>query len=105
MLTRALVQSLLVLAGCLAGGSLECSSRTPRTPLAARGEEIYARMCAVCHGSFGEGYKADHAPALAHPDFLASVTDEFLKAAIANGRSGTTMSAWASEHAGPLSRP
>ena len=26
------------------------------------GGELYARMCAVCHGPKGEGYKADQAP-------------------------------------------
>jgi cytochrome c oxidase cbb3-type subunit 3/ubiquinol-cytochrome c reductase cytochrome c subunit len=59
-------------------------------------------MCAVCHGVRGEGYKADQAPMLAHPDFLASVSDEFLRVAIAHGRPGTTMSAWGTELGGPL---
>ncbi len=61
-------------------------------------------MCAVCHGRAGEGYKADQAPALAHPDFLASVTDDYLRTAIVGGRSGTTMSAWGIERGGPLSK-
>jgi cytochrome c oxidase cbb3-type subunit 3 len=59
-------------------------------------------MCAVCHGANGEGYKADQAPALAQQDYLASVTDEFLAVAIADGRTGTQMSAFAVEHGGPL---
>jgi cytochrome c oxidase cbb3-type subunit 3/ubiquinol-cytochrome c reductase cytochrome c subunit len=59
-------------------------------------------MCAVCHGENGEGYKADQAPRLAHPNFLASVSDAFLRDAIANGRRGTTMSAWGKERGGPL---
>jgi cytochrome c oxidase cbb3-type subunit 3 len=60
-------------------------------------------MCAVCHGAHGEGYKADQAPALAHPDFLATVSDDFLRFAITFGRQGTTMSAWSSTAGGPLS--
>jgi cytochrome c oxidase cbb3-type subunit 3/ubiquinol-cytochrome c reductase cytochrome c subunit len=60
-------------------------------------------MCAVCHGAEGQGYVADQAPALAHPDFLGTVSDEFLSFAIAVGRRGTTMSAWQSDHGGPLS--
>jgi cytochrome c oxidase cbb3-type subunit 3 len=68
------------------------------------GAELYARMCVVCHGQNGEGYKADEAPAVAHPEFLASVSDDFLRRAIAEGRSGSTMSAWAKERGGPLSR-
>lgn len=59
-------------------------------------------MCAVCHGPNGEGYKADQAPALAHPQFLATVNNEFLRIAIANGRPGTTMSAWGQQVGGPL---
>lgn len=69
----------------------------------ARGAELYAQMCKVCHGENGEGYKADHAPALANQNFLSAVTDASLRASIAYGRPGTTMSAWASERGGPLS--
>jgi len=71
-------------------------------PLEAHGAELYARMCAVCHGATGEGYKADQATALSQQDFLASVSDEFLGTAIAEGRPGTPMSAWYSERGGPL---
>jgi cytochrome c oxidase cbb3-type subunit III len=67
-----------------------------------RGAELYANMCAVCHGANGEGYKADQATALAHQDFLASVTDPYLQSAIAHGRPGTTMSAWYTGRGGPL---
>jgi cytochrome c oxidase cbb3-type subunit 3/ubiquinol-cytochrome c reductase cytochrome c subunit len=59
-------------------------------------------MCAVCHGASGEGYRADAAPRLRGTHFLASVEDAFLKRAIAVGRHGTTMSAWARERGGPL---
>jgi cytochrome c oxidase cbb3-type subunit III len=69
-----------------------------------QGKELYLRMCAVCHGDNGEGYKADRAPALRHPEFLASVSDPFLRHAIADGRKGTTMSAWSKERGGPLSQ-
>jgi cytochrome c oxidase cbb3-type subunit III len=69
-----------------------------------RGQAQYARMCAVCHGEQGEGYKADLAPALAHPEFLAAVPDEFLRVAILNGRRDTTMSAWGRHRGGPLTR-
>ncbi len=73
------------------------------TAALARGAQLYTNICAVCHGAAGEGYKADQAPALAQPDFLASVSDVFLRAAIRDGRKGSTMSAWAIEHGGPLS--
>jgi cytochrome c oxidase cbb3-type subunit 3/ubiquinol-cytochrome c reductase cytochrome c subunit len=79
------------------------SQAKPAAPASARGAELYGRMCAVCHGPNGEGYKADEAPKIANPDFLGSATDEFLRTVIANGRTGSTMSAWAVERGGPLS--
>ena len=75
---------------------------TPPDPVVAEGQQIYANMCAVCHGAKGEGYAADFAPRLAQPDFLATVSDEFLRLAIIDGRTGTPMSAWGQRHAGPL---
>lgn len=66
------------------------------------GGELYARMCAVCHGASGEGYKADQAPAIGRSEYLASVSDEFLRAAIVDGRRGSTMSAWGKARGGPL---
>jgi len=73
-------------------------------PKPTRGAELYGRMCAVCHGANGEGYKADQAPRLAQADFQATATDEYLREAIKNGRTGTTMSAWFNDRGGPLSR-
>jgi cytochrome c oxidase cbb3-type subunit 3 len=114
----------LVLGICAASGTTSCgrapqpepAARTPQPSQAQlepqaqlppqaqpQGEELYARICAVCHGRTGEGYKADQAPALAQPEFLASVSDDFLRRAIMNGRRGTTMSAWSRERGGPLS--
>jgi len=85
----------------VAGGSLECTP--PKQAWAQhRGAEMYGRMCAVCHGQKGEGYRADQAPRLAQQDFLASATDDYLRTAITDGRPGTTMSAWGREHGGPL---
>ncbi|HKO52256.1 MAG TPA: c-type cytochrome [Polyangiaceae bacterium] len=74
----------------------------PPAPL-THGAELYGRMCAVCHGEKGEGYKADRAPRLAQPEFQASVSDDQLREAIKNGRNATTMSAWAKDRGGPLS--
>ena len=84
-------------------GSTACNS-DPRTSTVRRGAQLYAKMCAVCHGARGAGYKADQAPAITHASFLASVSDDFLRQAINNGRSGTTMSAWSTMRGGPLSR-
>src|SRR5688572_19990491 len=66
--------------------SASAAQRTADRPVESdakqRGAELYSAMCAVCHGANGEGYKADLAPALAHPEFLATVSDEFLRTAI-----------------------
>lgn len=92
----------LIVASCVLGGIWEC--RPARSPVEERGGVLYEQMCAVCHGKTGEGYAADRAPAIGYPDFLAAVTDEFLRTAIRNGRAGTTMSAWGRERGGPLDR-
>jgi len=95
------VLSALTLSAMVAGGALECHHR-PTSEVEARGAELYGRMCVVCHGAQGEGYKADNAPAIAHPGFLSTVTDAYLRESIKGGRTGTTMSAWGVEHGGPL---
>ena len=84
----------------LACGAPRVSKVAVEPPLP--GAATYARTCAVCHGAAGEGYKADRAPALANPDFLATVSDSFLREAIVEGRTGTTMSAWGAQRGGPL---
>ncbi len=66
------------------------------------GRQLYGKLCSVCHGANGEGYKADEAPRLAQHAFLGAVDDAYLIDAIANGRPGTTMSAWSTAHRGPL---
>ncbi|HVR61854.1 MAG TPA: c-type cytochrome [Polyangia bacterium] len=73
-----------------------------RTKQEREGAALYARMCAVCHGPNGEGYKADQAPNLRNAEYLASASDALLRDAIANGRLGSTMSAWGRQSGGPL---
>ena len=99
---RPVLQFALVLAACIASGTLECSSHGELTPAQSHGATLYVRMCAVCHARNGDGYAADQAPALANQEFLSSVTDDYLRTAIAHGRAGTTMSAWSTDFGGPL---
>jgi cytochrome c oxidase cbb3-type subunit 3 len=80
-----------------------CKKPEPPAVKLTHGAELYGRMCAVCHGEKGEGYKADQAPRLAQPEFQASVSDDQLREAIKNGRNATTMSAWSKDRGGPLS--
>jgi cytochrome c oxidase cbb3-type subunit 3/ubiquinol-cytochrome c reductase cytochrome c subunit len=90
-----------VVAFCIGSGDLECGP--PLTGAPRRGQELYRKMCAVCHGATGEGYAADDAPSLVSREWLASASDDFIRAAIAQGRRGTTMSSWSVKRAGPLS--
>jgi cytochrome c oxidase cbb3-type subunit III len=98
---RSLRTLLVLLGSSLLIAVLGCKKPTPPAPL-TKGAELYGRMCSVCHGANGEGYKADNAPRLAQPDFQSSVTDQYLREAITNGRMGTTMSAWSKDRGGPL---
>jgi cytochrome c oxidase cbb3-type subunit 3/ubiquinol-cytochrome c reductase cytochrome c subunit len=102
MRLQSLVDFVSLLVACIASGTLECSSQGELTAAERRGALLYGRMCAVCHGRTGDGYAADQAPALAHPAFLASATDDYLRVAISEGRAGTTMSAWGVTRGGPL---
>jgi cytochrome c oxidase cbb3-type subunit 3 len=64
---------------------------------ATDGATLYGTFCAACHGANGEGMRypgfADF-PAIAHPDFLSLVSDDFLRAQIKRGRPGRRMPAW-----------
>ncbi len=57
-----------------------------------RGEQIYQKDCASCHGVKGEGITA---PALGNQSALAHNTDDFIRYAIQNGREDTPMVAFA----------
>ena len=55
------------------------------------GEALYKTHCAQCHGARGEG---ETGTALAHPVFLATASDAFIRHTIANGRDETPMPAF-----------
>lgn len=98
---RAWIRVLLVVLACVASGTLECGGKPP-SDKELRGQALYDRMCAVCHGADGQGYAADNAPAIMNRRFLSKVSDAYLDTAINNGRAGTTMSAWGRMRSGPL---
>lgn len=56
------------------------------------GGTLYAAHCAECHGADGQGITA---PSLGDQGLLANASDSFLRHAIANGRDGTPMVAFA----------
>lgn len=66
---------------------------------AARGAQVFAKNCAVCHGDKGQG----RIGATLAKDFPALRVNTFLKATLTNGLPGTVMPAWAKEKGGPLS--
>ena len=100
-----IVGTVIILVVSIAIGALGRNQEmTKSADIDRRGGRLYQRMCAVCHGATGAGYKADQAPAITHPEFLASASDAFLRHAITNGRPGTTMSAWGVERGSPLTR-
>ncbi|WP_210247093.1 c-type cytochrome [Aliikangiella marina] len=57
-----------------------------------KGELVYQKECATCHGKNGEGVTA---PALGNQSALAHNTDEVIRYAIRHGRQGTPMKAYA----------
>ncbi len=62
------------------------------TGAALAGEKIVNTQCAACHQKDGVG-KVGFAPGIRNRDFIATATDEFLKATIKLGRPGTSMPA------------
>jgi cytochrome c oxidase cbb3-type subunit 3 len=72
----------------------------------SHGKKLFAKNCAACHGANGEGGKGTGvtfsrprnlpimAPALHNPGFLASATDEMIKATLMKGREGTPMASF-----------
>jgi len=67
--------------------------------LAEQGSVLYGFNCASCHGPDGEGGAG---PALNSEQFLTSASDEQIRALIAVGIPGSSMSAYSLDFGGPL---
>ena len=72
-----------------------------------RGVELYARYCATCHGSNGEGGANPFNPresvtTLNSQDYLSKANDEYIYRSIAEGMFGTGMVALSQQKGGPL---
>lgn len=87
----------------LLGLTLLSSSSLADEASSEKGAALYARYCALCHGEDREGHAADHAPSLKSPELMGKASPGFLWTAIAHGRPGTPMAAFAEEQGGPLS--
>jgi cytochrome c oxidase cbb3-type subunit III len=58
-----------------------------------RGAEVYARACAHCHGTSGEG--GEHGGAINDPAFLALISDQALRRIVITGRPDLGMPTYA----------
>ncbi|MGI8687428.1 MAG: c-type cytochrome, partial [Thermomicrobiales bacterium] len=71
----------------------------------ARGQQLFAANCAVCHGNHGQGgvgLKLDIDTNRPTSEAQATQRTEYLTRTITNGRPGTFMPAWAIANGGPL---
>ena len=71
----------------------------------ARGQQLFAANCAVCHGNHGQGgvgLPLNIAANRPTTDAQATQRTEYLTRTITNGRPGTFMPAWALSNNGPL---
>ncbi len=91
--------SLLILSGCDSHLPLQPLPKPEPVETIEDFGKLYTLYCAGCHGPDG---KLGPAPPLNDSIFLAIVPDDELKRVVAEGRKGTLMPAWSSEHGGPL---
>ncbi len=76
------------------------ATRLGQREFASGGATLFTTFCAGCHGHEGKGKHAPGGttfPAIASPDFLALVSDQFLTETIRKGRPGRRMPGWAKE--------
>jgi mono/diheme cytochrome c family protein len=69
----------------------QAGPRPTPTPVSLSGEEVFARVCARCHGLNGEG---GIGPPLNSKEFLAANSDEDIRHWITRGTLGTSMLSW-----------
>jgi cytochrome c5 len=78
----------------------ECASCHARPAADKQGHDLFAAICAMCHGARGEGGRA---PSLREPGYLASHDDKALAEAIAYGTVNPKMPGFVDVMGGPLS--
>ena len=75
-------------------------TRFGQREFAPDGATLFGAFCAGCHGPEGAGKHASGGatfPAVANPDFLGLVNDQFLTETIRRGRPGRRMPGWAKD--------
>src|SRR5215212_2200290 len=97
-MTATFARGLLLLTAVAAGPVIVGRSTPPPLPpptASLDGGQLFKTYCQLCHGPEGKGYAADNAPSLVSATFLATASDEFLRAGIGRGRPGTAMAGYA----------
>jgi mono/diheme cytochrome c family protein len=79
----------------------DCASCHAAPAEATSGAPLYTAVCAMCHGTEGQGN--ERGPSLRDPDYLASRDDDDLNVAIAYGTSNPRMPGFSEIMGGPLS--
>lgn len=101
-----IVGVLLVLVYLLTNDTSRASSDARvREEQIARGQQLFAANCAVCHGNHGQGgvgLPLNIAANRPTTDAQATQRTEYLTRTLTNGRPGTYMPAWALSNNGPL---
>lgn len=70
----------------------EIDKEAPANGDVSIGQQRFASICAMCHGTHGEGYEAGSAgTAIGKAGFLDKASDGFIRATIREGRSNTPM--------------
>ncbi len=92
-----LLVMLLSVAGCQPPGKPPLEEPSPETVM--NFQALYSQDCQACHGADG---KNGPARILNDPLYLAILPKEELRSVIENGRTGTSMPAWAVKEGGPL---
>ncbi len=86
------IQSLVAYIRTLNPVSAATLNESPLNGDASRGMELYATICAACHGRTGAGYQETaNGTGIGRTAFLDSVSNGFLRYIIKHGKSGTQM--------------
>lgn len=79
------------------------AARLGAREFATDGATIFSAICSGCHGPEGKGRRYPGMPpfpAIANPDFLHLVSDEFITETVRKGRPGRRMPAWGEKEGG-----
>ncbi len=92
------IQSIIAFIRSLNPVSPATLNEAPLAGDTTRGRDVYASICAACHGRTGAGYQeTSNGTGIGRAAFLNTVSNGFLRYIIKHGKSGTTMRPFAKE--------